>query len=33
MADVLDPQIYPLMEMVATAAKDWDGTDPVRELG
>jgi len=33
MADVLEPQIYPLMEMVAAAAKDWDGTDPVRELG
>ena len=33
MADVLEPQIYPLMEMVAAAAKDWDGTEPVREIG
>ena len=32
-ADVLEPQIYPLMEMVAAAARDWDGTDPVREIG
>jgi catechol 2,3-dioxygenase-like lactoylglutathione lyase family enzyme len=32
-ADVLEPQIYPLMEMIAAAAKDWDGTDPVRAIG
>lgn len=32
-ADVLEPQIYPMMEMIAAAAKGWDGTDPIRELG
>lgn len=32
MADVLDPGVYPLMEQVADAARDWDGRDPVREL-
>jgi catechol 2,3-dioxygenase-like lactoylglutathione lyase family enzyme len=32
-ADVLEPQIYPMMEMIAHAAKDWDGADAVREIG
>ena len=31
-ADVLEPGIYPLMQMIAGAANGWDGTDPVREL-
>jgi catechol 2,3-dioxygenase-like lactoylglutathione lyase family enzyme len=31
-ADVMEPHIYPVMEMIAQASRDWDGTDPVREL-
>ena len=31
-ADVAEPNVYPLMQMIADAARDWDGTDPVREL-
>ena len=31
-ADVQQPQIYPAMEMVAQAAREWDGRDPIREL-
>jgi hypothetical protein len=31
-ADMLDPSIYPLAEMIADAARDWDGSDPVREI-
>jgi catechol 2,3-dioxygenase-like lactoylglutathione lyase family enzyme len=31
-ADVMEPHVYPLMQMVAEAAKGWDGSDPVREL-
>lgn len=32
-SDVLEPHVYPLMEMIAEAARGWDGSDPVRELG
>ena len=32
-AEVMQPHIYPVMEMVAQAAREWDGTDPVREFG
>jgi hypothetical protein len=28
----MEPAIYPLMQMVAEAAKGWDGRDPVREI-
>ncbi|MGH7896730.1 MAG: VOC family protein [Candidatus Binatia bacterium] len=31
-ADVLEPAIYPMMQMIADAARDWDGRSPVREL-
>jgi hypothetical protein len=31
-ADVLEPGGLALMQMVADAARTWDGTDPVREL-
>ena len=31
-ADVLEPQIYPLMQMIADAGRGWDGSDPIREL-
>ena len=31
-ADVMEPQIYPLMEMIAGAARGWTGEDPIREL-
>jgi catechol 2,3-dioxygenase-like lactoylglutathione lyase family enzyme len=31
-ADVMEPHIYPVMEMIAATARGWDGTDPVREL-
>ncbi len=31
-ADVMEPAIYPMMQMIADAARDWDGKDPVREL-
>jgi catechol 2,3-dioxygenase-like lactoylglutathione lyase family enzyme len=33
LAEVMQPHIYPVMEMVAQAAREWDGTDPVREVG
>lgn len=32
-ADVRQPHIYPAMEMVARAAREWDGNDPIREMG
>jgi hypothetical protein len=31
-ADVQQPHIYPAMEMVAQAAREWDGADPIREM-
>ena len=31
-ADVMEPQAYPLMKMIADAARGWDGRDPVRDL-
>jgi catechol 2,3-dioxygenase-like lactoylglutathione lyase family enzyme len=31
-ADVLEPQIYPVMQLIRDAARDWDGADPVREI-
>ena len=31
-ADVMEPQVQPFMEMIAEAAIGWDGRDPVREL-
>lgn len=31
-ADVAEPNVYPMMQMIADAARDWDGGDPVREL-
>lgn len=30
--DVQQAHIYPAMEMVAQAAREWDGSDPIREL-
>jgi len=33
MADLLEPPIYSFVEMIAGAARDWDGTDPIRNLG
>jgi catechol 2,3-dioxygenase-like lactoylglutathione lyase family enzyme len=32
MSDVLEPHIYPVMQMIRDAARDWDGSDPVREM-
>lgn len=31
-ADLLEPSSYALVQMVADAARGWDGTDPVREI-
>ncbi len=31
-ADVVEPLVYPMMQMIADAARDWDGSDPIREL-
>ena len=31
-ADVMDSPAYTLMQMVAAAARDWDGGEPIREL-
>jgi hypothetical protein len=31
-ADVAEPQILPMMTMIADAARDWDGADPIREI-
>jgi catechol 2,3-dioxygenase-like lactoylglutathione lyase family enzyme len=31
-ADVAEPQVYPLMQMIADAARSWDGSEPIREL-
>jgi hypothetical protein len=31
-ADVMEPHIYPLMEMIRNAAHQWDGSQPIREL-
>ncbi len=31
-ADVMEPNVYLLMQMIADAALAWDGSDPVREL-
>lgn len=31
-ADAMEPQVYPLMAMIADAARGWDGRDAVREL-
>jgi catechol 2,3-dioxygenase-like lactoylglutathione lyase family enzyme len=31
-ADVMEPQTYPFMQMIAEAAKQWDGRHPVRDL-
>lgn len=31
-ADVLEPHIYPVMQMISDAARDWDGAAPVREI-
>ena len=31
-ADLLQPETYPLHEMIAEAAQQWDGSAPVREL-
>jgi hypothetical protein len=32
-ADLMQPEIYPLCERIAAAALDWDGSYPVRDLG
>ncbi len=32
MADVMEPNVYPMMQMIADAARDWDGRDPIREF-
>jgi catechol 2,3-dioxygenase-like lactoylglutathione lyase family enzyme len=32
LADILEPAVYPLVQLVADAARTWDGKDPVREL-
>jgi len=31
-ADVMEPHAYPLMQMIAEAALEWDGRDPVRDI-
>jgi catechol 2,3-dioxygenase-like lactoylglutathione lyase family enzyme len=31
-ADVAEPQVYPMMQMIAAAARGWDGSEPIREL-
>lgn len=31
-ADVLEPPVNGLVQMIADSARDWDGRDPVREL-
>ena len=31
-ADCLEPRVYPFMQMIADAARGWDGRDPVREI-
>ena len=31
-ADVMDPSIYPLVSMIADAARGWDGRDPIRDI-
>lgn len=31
-ADVAEPQVLPMMQMIADAARGWDGSDPIREL-
>jgi hypothetical protein len=28
----MEPHIYPVMEMIAQAARAWDGSDPIREM-
>ena len=32
MADCMEPHIYPVIQMIAEAARDWDGKDPIREI-
>jgi len=32
MADCMEPHIYPVIQMIAEAARDWDGNDPIREI-
>lgn len=31
-ADVMEPAVYARMQLIADAARDWDGRDPVREI-
>jgi catechol 2,3-dioxygenase-like lactoylglutathione lyase family enzyme len=31
-ADVAEPTVFPMMQMIADAAKSWDGSEPIREL-
>ena len=31
-SDLIQPHTYPLHQMIAVAAQEWDGSDPVREL-
>ena len=31
-ADCMEPHIYPFIQMIADAARDWDGQDPIREI-
>jgi len=31
-ADAAEPLVYPMMRMIADAARDWDGGEPIREL-
>ncbi len=31
-ADVGEPAVLPMMQMIADAARGWDGSDPIREL-
>ena len=31
-ADLMQPEIYPLCERIAEAARHWDGSSPVRDL-
>lgn len=31
-ADVAEPAVFPLMQMIADAAMGWDGSEPIREL-
>jgi catechol 2,3-dioxygenase-like lactoylglutathione lyase family enzyme len=31
-SEAMEPHIYPFMQMIAEAARTWDGSEPVREI-